>query len=73
MMELLAPAGSMDSVIAAVAGGADAIYIGGKKFSARRSAENFSNDEIAEVVKYCHLRGVDVHVAANILVKPNET
>ncbi len=73
MMELLAPAGNMDSVIAAVRSGADAIYIGGKKFSARRSAENFSNEEILEVVKYCHLRGVDVHIAANILIKPDET
>lgn len=73
MMELLAPAGNMASVIAAVSGGADAIYIGGKKFSARRSAENFSEEEIIDVVRYCHLRGVDVHVAANILVKPDET
>ncbi len=72
MMELLAPAGNMESVVAAVRGGADAVYIGGKNFSARRSAKNFSEDEILEIVKYCHLQGVDVHVAANILVKPDE-
>ncbi len=72
MMELLAPAGSMEAVIAAVQSGADAVYIGGKEFSARSSAKNFTNEEIIEVVKYCHLRGADVHVAANILVKPGE-
>lgn len=72
MMELLAPAGSKEAVIAAVQSGADAVYIGGKQFSARRSAENFSNEDIEWAVKYCHLRGVDVHVAANILVKPGE-
>ena len=72
MMELLAPAGSFESVIAAVQSGANAIYIGGKEFSARRSAENFTREDIKEVVRYCHLRGVDVHVAANILIKPDE-
>ena len=72
MMELLAPAGSFEAVIAAVQSGANAIYIGGKEFSARRSAENFTREEIKEVVRYCHLRGVDVHVAANILIKPDE-
>ena len=71
MMELLAPAGSFESVIAAVQSGANAIYIGGKEFSARRSAENFTREDIKEVVRYCHLRGVDVHVAANILIKPD--
>ncbi len=73
MMELLAPSGSFEAVIAAVQSGADAVYIGGKEFSARSGAENFSNEEIAEVIRYCHLRGVKVHVAANILVKERET
>lgn len=72
MMELLAPAGNMESVVSAVNMGANAVYIGGKHFSARRSADNFDREEISEVVRYCHLRGVDVHVAANILVKPDE-
>ena len=71
-MELLAPAGSFDAAVAAVQAGADAIYIGGKNFSARRGAKNFTDEEIAELVKYCHLHGTDVHVAANILVKPSE-
>ncbi len=73
MMELLAPAGSFDAVVAAVEGGADAVYIGGKEFSARSGAENFENNEITAVVRYCHLRGVKVHVAANILVKEKES
>lgn len=73
MTELLAPAGSFEAVVAAVESGADAVYIGGKEFSARSGAENFSNDEIKEVVRYCHLRGVKVHIAANILVKEKET
>lgn len=72
-MELLAPAGSFDAAVAAVQAGADAIYIGGKDFSARRGAKNFTDEEIIEIVKYCHLHNTDVHVAANILVKPEET
>lgn len=72
MMELLAPGGSFEAVVAAVQSGADAVYIGGSKFSARHGAKNFDNNEIIDVVKYCHLRGVSVHAAANILVKPNE-
>ena len=70
--ELLAPAGSMESVYAAVQSGADAIYIGGNMFSARASAGNFTNEEIKKVVKYCHLRGVKVHVALNTLIKQDE-
>lgn len=71
-MELLAPAGSFDALKAAVQSGADAVYIGGSEFSARRSAVNFSIDEIAAAARYCHARGVKLHVAANILVKDNE-
>ncbi len=70
--ELLAPAGSMESVYAAVQSGADAIYIGGSMFSARASAGNFTNEEIKKVVEYCHLRGVKVHVALNTLIKQDE-
>lgn len=71
-MELLSPAGSFDTLKAAVQSGADAVYIGGSKFSARKGAVNFSMDEIKEAVKYCHLRGAAVHVAANILIKEKE-
>ncbi len=70
--ELLAPCGSMGAVYAAVQSGADAIYIGGKLFSARAGAGNFEDDEIIEIVKYCHLRGVKVFVALNTLIKQSE-
>ena len=72
-MELLAPAGSFGTLKAAVQSGADAVYIGGSEFSARRSAVNFSVDEIFEAAKYCRLRDVKLYVAANILVKESET
>lgn len=71
-MELLAPAGSMPAITAAVQNGADAVYIGGSKFSARRSAKNFTNEEIKYALDYCHVRDVSIHVAANILVKDRE-
>ena len=71
-MEILAPAGSQEALYAAVQSGADAVYIGGTEFSARRSAANFTLSQIEEAVKYCHLRGVKLHVAANILIKETE-
>lgn len=72
-MELLAPAGSFETLKAAVQSGADAVYIGGSEFSARRSAVNFTPEEIEEAAKYCRLRNVKLHVAANILIKEKET
>lgn len=72
-MELLAPAGSLETLKAAVQSGADAVYIGGSEFSARRSAVNFTLTEIEEAAKYCRLRNVKLHVAANILIKEKET
>ncbi|MGH4125374.1 MAG: DUF3656 domain-containing U32 family peptidase [Clostridium sp.] len=71
-IELLAPAGSMESVIAAVQMGADAVYIGGSKFSARAFAFNFDNENITRAVDYCHIYGVRVYVTVNTLVKDNE-
>ncbi len=68
--EVLSPAGSTESLTAAVRGGADAVYIGAKQFSARRGAENFDN--IAETVRYCHIRGVKVYLALNIMIKQSE-
>lgn len=70
--ELLAPAGGMESVIAAVRLGADAVYLGAKNFSARKSAHNFLESELTDAVKYCHEHGVKVHQAINILVFDNE-
>lgn len=72
-MELLAPAGSFEALVAAVQSGADAVYIGGSEFSARRSAANFTLEEIEKAADYCHIRNVKLHVAANILIKEKET
>ena len=66
--ELLAPAGSFDALVAAVEGGADAVYVGGKRFGARAYAKNFDNDELARAVRYCHLHGVKLYVTVNTLV-----
>ena len=54
MLELLAPAGSMEAVTAAVQNGADAVYLGYGDFNARRNAKNFTGDEAAAAVSYCH-------------------
>ena len=71
-MEILAPAGSMETLFAAVQSGADSVYIGGTEFSARKNAANFNLSEIEQAVRYCHIRGVKLHVAANILIKEQE-
>lgn len=71
-VELLAPAGSMDSLYAAVNSGADAIYLGGPKFSARAKAVEFDNEKMKEAVDYCHSYGVKVYVTMNIILKENE-
>ena len=60
MLELLAPAGSMEAVAAAVQNGADAVYLGYGDFNARRNAKNFSREEFAAAVSYCHVRGAKV-------------
>jgi len=70
--EILSPAGNTEMLIAAVRSGADAVYLGAKDFSARRNAQNFSLDELKEAVGYCHIRGVKVYLALNILIKENE-
>lgn len=70
--ELLAPAGSYESLVAAVQGGADAVYLSGKSFGARKYAANFELDEIKEAVAYCHIRNVKVYVTVNTLVKDDE-
>ncbi len=70
--ELLSPAGDWASLIAAVENGADAVYLGGKNFSARRGAKNFSIDEIKKAVHYAHLRSVKIYVAVNILISDFE-
>lgn len=72
MPELLAPAGSMESLKAAVQNGCDAVYLGGKGFSARQYAGNFSLEELEAACTYCHLRGVKVYVTVNTLYKDKE-
>ena len=72
MIELLAPAGSMDALRAAVQNGANAVYLGCGTFNARQSAKNFTIQSLAEAVKYCHIRGVAVHLTLNTLVSDKE-
>ena len=69
-VELLAPVGSFESLKAAVQNGANAVYLGGKDFSARASANNFDREELKEAVRYAHIRGVRVFVTTNTLIKP---
>ncbi len=72
MLELLAPAGSPEAVRAAVQAGADAVYLGYGSCNARRNAKNFSVDEFAQAVSYCHLRGVKVYLTLNTLATDRE-
>lgn len=70
--ELLSPAGNFDCLKAAVNNGADAVYLGGNSFSARAFADNFSDDEIVEAIKYAHLRNVKVYITLNTLLTETE-
>lgn len=72
-IELLAPAGGKSSAKAAVQSGANAIYLGGPEFNARQSADNFTIEEMKEIIDYCHLYGVLVYVTVNTLIKERET
>ena len=71
-LEILAPAGGFDSVIAAVRSGADAVYLGETVFSARASAHNFDEQALKEAVAYCHIHGVKVYVTLNTIVFDEE-
>ena len=70
--EVLAPAGGPEPLRAAVYAGADAVYLGGPAFGARANAQNFSREQLAEAVGFCHARGVRVHVTVNTLLKEKE-
>ena len=72
MLELLAPAGSMEALYAAVQNGANAVYLGSGIFNARQGAKNFTAQTLTEAVKYCHVRGVQVHLTLNTLVSDRE-
>ncbi len=70
--ELLAPAGSLEALKAAVENGADAVYMGGKEFSARAYAANFEREEMEEAVKFAHARGVKIYITVNTLLNDVE-
>ena len=71
-MEILSPAGGPEALRAAVCAGADAVYLGFGQFNARRGARNFTQDELASAVSYCHLRGVRVYLTLNTLCSDRE-
>ena len=70
--ELLAPAGDYDALVAAILGGADAVYVGGAKFGARAYAKNFSEEELESAVRLCHASGVRLYVTLNTLIFDKE-
>lgn len=72
MNEILAPCGSFESLFAALNTGADAVYVGMKRFSARKNAENFSDEELEKAVFECHKRGVKLYLTLNTLVYDSE-
>lgn len=71
-IEILAPVGSEENLKAAVLSGADAVYFGLSDFNARRNAQNFTDEQIENAIKYCHSRGVKVHITLNTLIKDGE-
>ena len=71
-LEILAPAGSMDALVAAVRCGADAVYLGQKNFSARKNSQNFDEESLTQAVEYAHRCGVKIHQALNIIVFDQE-
>ena len=72
-MELLAPAGNTESLVAALRCGADAVYIGGKSFSARQNASNFDITEMKEAARLCHRYGTALHIAVNTVITDSQT
>lgn len=70
--ELLLPAGNMESLKMAIHNGADAVYLGGKKFGARAFAPNFSEEELVSATRYCHLYGVKIYVTVNTMIFERE-
>ena len=72
MAELLAPAGSLSQVWTAIDAGADAVYLGGKAFNARKFAHNLSDEELEKAVRTAHAFGVRIYVTVNILIADKE-
>lgn len=71
-LEVLAPAGSFETVIAAVRSGADAVYFGAPSFNARRNAKNFTREEMSEAISFCKVRGVKTYLTLNTLISDRE-
>ena len=71
-VELLSPVGNMKTLFFAIHNGCDAVYFAGKKFGARKFANNFTEEEIKEAIKYCHLYGVKAYITVNTLMFDNE-
>ena len=71
-IEILAPAGSYESLKAAVSAGADAVYIGGSRFGARAYADNLDKDCLLEAIDYVHLHGRKIYLTVNTLLKEKE-
>ena len=72
-IEILAPSGSMESLEASLRCGADAVYVGGKHFSARGNAQNFSFEELENAIGLCHLYGAKIYLAVNTVISDSET
>ncbi len=70
--ELLAPAGGIEQLMAAIENGADAVYMGGKTFNARMNADNFGEHELQEAIEHAHVRGVNIYIAMNTLIADDE-
>ncbi len=70
--ELLAPAGSIEALNAAIEAGCDAVYLSGKKYGARTFASNFSDEQLVDAIKLCHLYGVRVYVTVNTIIYEDE-
>lgn len=71
-VELLAPAGNYDAFLGAINAGADAVYLGGSKFGARAYADNFTDEQVCEAIRYAHFHGKKVYMTVNTLIKEKE-
>lgn len=72
MLELMSPAGSLESIYAAARAGADAVYFGGGDFNARRNAKNLSNEELVTAIKYLKVRNKHSYITVNTLLTDRE-
>lgn len=72
MKELLSPVGDFETLKQAIHNGCDAVYLGGKRFGARKFAANFDEDEMVQAIKYCHLYGVKIYVTVNTIIFDDE-